>query len=384
MDRFGMSDLRQLTQANDGPCVTICMPTHVAAGAEGQQDAVRLKNLAEQVEQQLADEWLRAAEARDMVAAIHELPIDHEFWEIRSHGLALFLDRQSLKRFRVPMRLEELALVNRRFHVKPLLPLLASSHRFFILALSQHSVRLLEATEHQAEEVNVQGLPQRMDEALNLDGADRGSQSHFAMKVGTGKQSSVFHGQGGVPDNHKDELAQFFRQIDAALKPVLRYETAPLVLAGVDYLLPIYRKVCHCSHLAKPELVGNCDHLSARQIHEKVWPLVKPLLIEDREQAAAKYRRLAGTGKTSDNIREALPAAYEGRIETLLVASDYQMWGVSDEQGKVIEMHDLQQRGDDDLLDTAAVQTLLNRGSVYAVDRTKIPASEPLAAVLRF
>jgi len=383
MDKFGMSDLRQLTEPHEGPCVTICMATHVA-GADEPQDAVRLKNLAERVEQQLADGWLRAPEARDLLASIRDLPADHGFWQARSHGLALFLDRDSLRRFRVPVRLDELALVNRRFHVKPLLPLVTSSDRFFILALSQNNVRLFEATQHEVEQVEVAELPRRMDEALNLDGADRGSQSHFAKKGGKGKQSSVFHGQGGNRDSHKEELAQFFRMIDAALVPVLRDENAPLVLAGVDYLLPIFRKVCHFMHLLKPELAGNCDHLSAHQIHEKVWPLVQPVFTENRENSVAKYRQLAGTGKTSDDIRHALPAAFDGRIETLFVASDRQLWGVCDPQGQVIDIHDTQQSGDDDLLDAMAVQTLLHGGVVHAIDSREIPSPEAVAAVMRF
>jgi hypothetical protein len=378
-----MSELRQLTEPQAGPCVTICMPTHVA-GAEGQQDVVRLKNLAERAEQQLAAGWLRAPEARDLVASVHALSADRDFWERRSHGLALFLDRGSLRRYRVPMRLEEISLVNRRFHLKGLLPMLTSGNRFLILALSQHNVRLFEATEYQIEQVEVSGLPRRMDEALNLDGADRGSQSHFAMKGGKGKQSSVFHGQGGIPDSHKNELAQFFRMIDSALVPVLRDETTPLILAGVDYLLPIFRKACHYAHLAEPALAGNCDHLNARQIHEKAWPLVQPLLTATREQAAAKYRQLAGTGKASDDIREALPAAVAGRVESLFVASDQWLWGVCDSQGQVIDIHETPQPGDDDLLDTLAVNTLLNRGSVYAVKGLEVPSNKPLGAVLRF
>ena len=382
VDSFRISDLRQMVESSERPCVTICMPTHVV-GKASEQDAVRLRNLADRAERQLADRWLRAPEARDLIAPVRNLPADRGFWDMRSHGLALFLDSGSLRRFRVPLCLDELALVNRRFNVKPVLPLLTSGHRFFILSFSQNRVRLFEATQYQVEQIDVIGLPQRMDEALNLDGADRGSQSHFAMKGGKGKQSSVFHGQGGSRDSHKEELAQFFRMIDAAIMPVLRDENAPLVLAAVEYLLPIFRKVCHYAHLAEPELVGNWDHLSARQIHEKAWPLIEPQLSESRIKAAAKFRRLAGTGKACDGIREALPAAFEGRIETLFAASNRQIWGLCDPRGHVIEIQD-GPGGNDDLLETAAVQTLLHDGTVYAVDSGDVPSSETLAAVMRF
>lgn len=383
MDKFRMSDLRQLTEPHEGPCVTICLPTHVA-GAEAQQDVVRLKNLTQQAVQQLADGWLRVSEARDLIAPVRRLSADHDFWEHRSHGLALFLNRGSLLRFRVPIRLDELVAVNRRFLVKAILPMLSSGERFYILALSQHNVRLFEATEYQIEQVEVTGVPQRIDEALNLDGADRGLQSHFAMQGGKGRESLVFHGHGGAKETHKDELTLFFRLIDEALSPVLRHETAPLILAGVDYLLPIFRKTCRYEHLADPELSGNCDCLSPRQIHERTWPLVQPLLSKARENAAAKYHQLAGTGKATDDIHRALPAAFSGRIESLFVASDRRLWGGCDQEGQVTNVHDDQRPGDDDLLDAAAVQTLLHGGSVHAISSGQMPSPEALAAVMRF
>ncbi len=383
MDSFLISDLRQLVGSDEHPCVTICMPTHVA-GKASEQDAVRLKNLADRAERQLAEGWLRAPQARDLVAPIRNLPADLGFWKMRSHGLSLFLDRGSLRRFRVPLHLDELVLVNRRFNVKAMLPLLTSGHRFFVLAFSQNRVRLFEATQFEVDQIEVDGLPQRMDEALNLDGADRGSQSHFAIKGGKGKQSSVFHGQGGVRDSHKDDLAQFSRMIDAAIAPVLRDENAPLLLAAVQYLLPIFRNVCHYAHLAEPDLVGNWDHHTAHQIHERAWPLIAPLLSEGRSDAAEKYQQLAGTGRVCHEIREALPAAFAGRIETLFVASDRQIWGGCDAQGHVIDIHDGQHSGSDDLLDSAAVQTLLHGGVVYAMDSGSVPSSETLAAVMRF
>ncbi|RPJ11944.1 MAG: hypothetical protein EHM37_10145 [Deltaproteobacteria bacterium] len=44
------------------------------------------------------------------------------------------------------MAFKELAVVSHRFHVKPLLPVLTSDGTFYILALSQNQLRLLEGT----------------------------------------------------------------------------------------------------------------------------------------------------------------------------------------------------------------------------------------------
>ena len=62
---------------------------------------------------------------------------------------------------------------------------------------------------------------------------------HSAMRGSLGKQAAVFHGQGGHNETHKDDLLQYFRLVDASLETVLRESQAPLLLAGVDYLLPL-------------------------------------------------------------------------------------------------------------------------------------------------
>ncbi|MCA9177667.1 MAG: hypothetical protein KDB14_24530 [Planctomycetales bacterium] len=383
MDRFTTADLRNLVRAAGGTCVTLCMPTHPAS-EQGQQDAVRLKNLVNMAEQRLVEQGMRTSDARDMLSPLRDVVEDDKFWKGRSRGLALFLGNGELRTFRVPLPLAEMAVVSQRFHIRPLLPLLAGRQRLLVLALSQHRVRLIEVTEHESRAVEVDGLPQRMEEALNLDGADRGSQSHFSGPGGHGKQTSVFHGQGGVPDDHKDDLKSFFRLVDASLANVLRDEDAPLVLAGVEYLLPLYRQECRYPHLAEVTLTGNFDRLGEQQIGAKAWPLATELLRAERERALRKYHQLMGTGKATDDIRQTLPAAFAGQVETLFLSPQRISWGRCDTEGHVLETHVTQQPQDDDLADTAAAQTFLHRGGIYVLDESEMPTSGSLAAVMRF
>jgi hypothetical protein len=282
------------------------------------------------------------------------------------------------------MTFDERVIVNRRFHVKPLLPLLTGGDRFLILALSQKKVHFFEASRSAIEQLEVTGLPTDMETALNYAGADRGLQVHSAMRGALGKQAAVFHGQGGQPDSHKDDLAQFFRLIDNALQPVLREETVPLLLAGVEYLLPIYREITSYPRMAERELVGNCDYLTAHQIHQRAWPLMEPTFQQAREAAAAKYRQLAGTGKACDDLRLIVPAAHEGKIETLFVDLHALQWGSFVPETATLEMHAAYAPGDDDLLDLAAVATLMRRGTVYSVEPELVPGSSSAAAIFRY
>jgi len=383
MDTFSTSDLRRLTTAPQGPCVSIFMPTH-AAGRDGQQDVLRLKNLLSQAERGLVDQGLRAPEIKQLLEPVRELPAESGFWEKRSLGLAVFVTEGLVNRFRVPLQLDEMVVVNRRFQIKPLLPLIGANDEYFVLALSQNRVRLLEGRQFGMQEIKVDGLPQDMAQFLNYDSNERPSLAHAAPRGQPGKSSSVVHSLGGEREPAKDELAQYFRAIDASLRETLRDQRAPLILAGVQYLLPIYREVASYAAIAKDEVPGNPDHLSEHELHSRTWPLIASRAADARQEAAAKYRKLAGTGKTSDDLRKIVPAAHQGQVESLFVDRTAHRWGVFDPAtGEVTERASAPQRGDDELLDLAAVQTLMHRGAVYAVAADQIP-SPPAVAVFRY
>src|SRR5207245_175868 len=75
MDRFVTNDLHVLTTPQEGPCVSVFLPTHVS-GEAGQQDAPRLKHLLNQAEEQLVSTGLRPARAREMLQPARQLPED--------------------------------------------------------------------------------------------------------------------------------------------------------------------------------------------------------------------------------------------------------------------------------------------------------------------
>lgn len=383
MDTFGINELQALMGEQATPCVSIYLPTH-PSGEAGQQDAVRMKNLLRRAETQLTDTWLRAVEARELLQPAAGLSTDPAFWGERSNGLAIFVAPGTFFRFRLPSAFAENLFVNRRFHVKPLLPLVDGDDRFFILALSQNNVRLLQATRYTIVPVEVAGLPTNMKGALNYAEADRGSQAHSAMRGSMGKQAAVFHGHGGQPDTRKDDLVQFLRKVDSALTPLLRDKTTPLLLTGVEYVLSLYREINRYPHVLDQELTGNCDYLSDHELHQKAWPVVESELQRSRERAILRYRESSGSGKTSEDIKPIIRAARDGRIDTLFVKQEGNQWGVVDAESGEVDLHDTCESGDDDLLDVAAVMTLSQRGTVYSLDREQMPGAGPIAAIFRY
>ena len=79
-----------------------------------------------------------------------------------------------------------------------------------------------------------------------------------------------------------------------------------------------------------------------------------------------------------------MTSAHRGRVEVLFVPLGKRSWGTFDEDGEKVSLHAKRGPGDEDLLDRAALETMLNGGMVYAVKPEAMPADLPVAAVFRY
>jgi hypothetical protein len=156
------------------------------------------------------------------------------------------------------------------------------------------------------------------------------------------------------------------------------------VLAGVDTLFPLYKEVNTYPHLMEEGVPGTPEEMKPENLHPQAWAIVEPEFKKEREAGAARYRQLAGTGKTTTDIAEAVLAAHHGRIEVLFVAVGVQVWGRFDSEKDRVDVHESPEPGDEDLLDLTAIQTLLKGGTVYAVSSEEVPDQGLVAAVLRY
>ena len=93
---------------------------------------------------------------------------------------------------------------------------------------------------------------------------------------------------------------------------MLQDDQAPLVLAGVGYLLPIYRAASDYPHLAEQGIEGNPEELSDEALHRQAWEIVQPLFTQAQKEAVIKYQRLSNlkSGRASNDLGKIIPAAY--------------------------------------------------------------------------
>lgn len=375
-------DIQELVELSAEPCVSIYMPTNRETD---QQDANRicLKNLIDDVADELNESGQQRL-AAVLLQPARQLIADGRFnVDQQSEGLALFLSPNGQRMLRVPLRLPEKAVVGSRFYLKPLMPLISSDGTFYVLALSLDQVRLLRATRDSVEEVNLGDTPQGIEEALRFDDPEKSLQWHPSSSP-VAIRDDVHHGHGAVEQDRKADIKRYFDMVDDGVTIVLREETAPLVLASVEYLSGFYREANSYEHLVEEVVTGNPEMDSNDELRRKAWQIVEPLFSQTRDDDADRFRTLQDDEQASSELAAVVQSAYYGRVDTLFANCEKQIYGRFDPETGDVERLPADADDATELVDFAALHAFLNGGTVYAVEAQDVPAASPVAAIFRY
>lgn len=367
MDMLSQDDLRYLSGKRNRFCVSIFLPTRRAGMVrEVEEGRIELKDLLRDAKSRLAAAGLSKSGVAELLSPGWQLARRNAFWRYQSNGLALFLAHGFFRYFRLPLQLPAFVTIEERFEITPLLPLWTSEDRFYVLALSLNQAKLFHGTRYSVAPLDARGLPRSLQEILERKVDKSGRQQHTLRP--------------GLPE---DELL-YFRQIDKALRAAIQDQRVPLVLAGVEEAMSLYRQVNTYKTLLETGIPGSPDRLSPEELHVKARKRVEAYYEGSRRQAVRQYVERTDPAKTSHKLTEILPAAYQGRIYHLFVAEGGEKWGRFDPEQAAVTVHDSAERGDQELLNLAAIQTIVHGGVVYTLGPSEMPEGALIAALFRY
>jgi hypothetical protein len=244
MNTFTAKDLQILIDSQttgNCSCASIYMPTF-RTGPDSQQGPARLRNLLRLTAENFIAAGVRSSEVTKTVTPIQKLITDTFFWQNQADGLAIFLCPDFVHYYRLPVNFKEIVTVGDRFNIKPLFPLLTGDGRYYVLAVSQKDIKLLQCTRFGYSEVKLPtSVPASLSEAMKYEDLDRESQfhGHIGDREYHGHQGSetigvamTSHGK-TVAEENKDRILRYFHYIDHGLREILHEEDSPLVFSGV-------------------------------------------------------------------------------------------------------------------------------------------------------
>jgi hypothetical protein len=376
------AQLLRLAEPSSEPCLSVYLPVDELGGRSA---AKRLRQNLHELEGHLGARNLTSAASDQMVSAVLAEADELEHHTNDRSPLVVLAQADRLVAERLPYAVPERFIWGRQLHLKPLLPLVTQPTTYVLLALGKAHVQLYRGSGVSLEPLALPGAPAGLEGLLQDTTFEPQHQLHSGVPGRGGERGAIFHGQGDAADHLKPQLLRYCQQVDRAVREAIADQSEPLVLCGVGYLLAIYRTVSHYPTLIAEAIVGSPEHLSPAELGERASALMGPYA-EQRQRAALERLTAPGarsTAPTCTGVRQLLPAAAAGLVDTAFVAIDQEQWGGYDQQTGHILLHAERQPGDEDLLNLIVIETLRHSGSAYAVPADALPGGGLCVALLR-
>ncbi|MDT0643979.1 hypothetical protein RM553_14165 [Zunongwangia sp. F363] len=383
MSLISQEEFQKIANFKGENCVSIFIPTD-RAGKEvlDQKDKTYLKSSWDEVKKRLEKEGISEDKIEAIGKPIEELINDPEFWRHQSDGLAVFAAEGFFEKFTIPVNFEAYTYISKEFYVRPLAPVLKNEGRFYLLAIQQDKVDLYEATKHSIGPVYIEDLtPERLEDRVGYDYEEKHSK-HKTQHNLSGQ--STTHGYDAANRDEKNEILRFFRAVDKGLHEVLKDENVPLVVACQDYLFPIYKEANSYKNLYEQVIPGNPSDTNMLGLHDKALKVMEPQLEKEKRNKLATFSELPPE-KTSTEIHDIIPAAFEGKIDTLFLENRAEVWGTYDEENRKVETKEEQSDDATSLMNLAAAKVVETGGSVFLIESAFMPEkASKLNAIYRY
>ncbi len=381
MDYLTKNELELLIEGTSGKTLSIYIPTE-KVGREAEEGRIHLKNALKEAEEMLENAGKSPQTIDRFLKGALNLTNDSIFWQHQSEGLALFIDNEGMETYRLPIKFESFVDYGDVPYIKPLFPLFVENKTFYVLALSQKNIRLIHCTHYNATEVPLNEIPVSLEEYKTFEDPNSGKTYERNNKQMDNRQAAGYVGHGVDAIDEKAQMGRFFHEVDHGIGDLIDDPTAPIILAGVEFLTSIYRDITTLNAVLEETLTGNPDNRSGEELRDKGWPIIADLQRQHFDRILDRYGVLDQKEQALSDLKAIAPAAINGRIDTLVLAKDLHLWG--DFEYETQEVNTFDEKQGIDLANFSALHTFMSGGTIYVVDRERLPDSEDCLALLRY
>ena len=363
-----------------GPLVSLYQPTHRHM-PDNQQDPIVFKNLLRVIENSLMQ--LPGFDNLDAIMKpFYELREDREFWNHTSDGIAVFSSMSKCVVYNLNNPVKELAVVANRFHIKPIMKAFQSTENYHLLGLSRENFTLYGGNRYRFEELPINpDAPRTLEAVLGSQLTD--SHLSHGSYGGTGG-STMYHGHDDVKEEIDKDTEKYFRYVDSYVYDNYSKTTKlPLVLVSLKEYHSDFKRISKNPYLLEDGINKSIESMDLDEISKKVRVMIDAIHMEKIQKLVESYMMAEADSLGSSDVKEVAKAAYEGRVDTILMEEDSVIPGKIDENTGEIKLGEWNDP-EYDILDDLAERVMANGGSVFILGKDKMPRSTGIAAIYRY
>ena len=181
------------------------------------------------------------------------------------------------------------------------------------------------------------------------------------------------------------DVEKYFRYVDKFVTDnYSNVEKLPLILMALPENQGIFRGISNNTYLLEKGITRDYENLNIEEITKDAWEVIEPIYLEKTKDLVDKFENSRAQSLGSDDLSQIARAAFENRIDTLLIEADRIEPGkISRENGELIKAN-LENPDIDDILDDLAEMVLKDRGNVVILPKERIPSTTGAAAIFRY
>jgi len=341
--------LKELKTIESAPCVSILLTTHRTHPANA-QDPINLKNLVTQAEERLLETydkrhvWPIMEKINAAVAGI-----DHQN---NLAGLAVFANADMARVVKLPIAVTDRVVLDHNFATRDLIRALQVSEHYYILTVSGHQSRLIEAYR---------------DEVV----LEYGAEHTFPIKNRLYNTHAAETSQAGTEEKL---MKEFCNRVDKAMQPVHAADPLPIIVAGDERNIHFFREVADQPGWYIGHITGSPDEIKAHDLAKDAFKEVQRIIAARKAQAMDQIGKAQGEGKLLNDLGDIFRAVNEGRGDTLFVEEGHFQPALLN--GSELSLKDDPKEAGvmDDVIDELAENTLKFGGNVVFLEPGSLEA----------
>ncbi|MFO7612051.1 MAG: hypothetical protein R6W99_06160 [Clostridia bacterium] len=364
-----------------GPFISLYQPTH-RSFPENKQDTIVFKNLIRVIENSL-DQKHEKSFIDSIMKPLYELEKDKHFWENTADGIAVLASRNKCIIYNIQGAVKEFATVANSFHIKPLIKAFQSVESYQLLGLSRNNFTLYQGNRYGFSEVElIPDAPRTLDEVLGKQ-LTESYLSHGSYGGTSG--NAMFHGHGDVKQEIDKDTEKYFRYVDHfVLENYSKPSKLPLILVALLEYHSLFKKLSNNSYLIEEGINISYDSLEMEEIKSKAMEIIEPINSEKILNIIEAYGNAEAESLGSSDLAQVVKAAFESRIETVLIEENKIVPGKIDYNTGALIYGAIGEPECDDILDDIAELVLRRKGEVLILPKDKMPVSTGAAAIYRY
>lgn len=362
-------------------CISLYQTTHRFA-PENQKDVIVFKHLLQQLEE-LLEPRLSKENLKSIMDPLNELKEDIPFWRNTMDGLAILAVQGECVVYLLNTSVENTAIADESFHLKPLIRYFQSAHPYTLLGLSSNYFSLYEGNRYGIKELEIDAdIPRSMENVLGEEHPE-GFLTHG--RYGGNDGVATFHGHGGRKDAIDKEIEKFFRYVDhIVLERYSKPMKLPLILVALTEQQSMFRRISNNSYLVSDGIEISYDSIDLSQLADQAWDLMEPIYRKKELESMDRYQNAKANHAGSDRLIDVARAAFEGRIEILFVEAEKSISGKFNTESSKLEFGNSGNPASGDVIDQLIHEVWKDKGEVMVLPRDRMPSGTGLAAIYRF